>query len=77
MKFFSFPDVLATYEFTLQTHCTLYPSPGRDPSPHDESRVGEAICKRQKKTLCNITTNVKGGIQHNMNESSADHRGNQ
>lgn len=27
MKFLSFPDVLATYEFTLQTHCTLCPSP--------------------------------------------------
>lgn len=77
MKSILFLDVLATYEFTLQPHCTLYPSPGRHPSPRDESRVGELIFKRHKKTVSNITTNVNDGIQQNMNLSSDDHHENQ
>lgn len=44
---------------------------GRNPSPHDDP--GKARDREKKKMFCSIPLSVKGGIQYNMNLTSADH----
>lgn len=54
----------------LSKPSALRAAAGRNPSPHDDP--GKAR-DRKKKIFCSIPLSVKGGIQHNMNLTSADH----